>query len=79
MFFGRFFSSFLFRFFVFSAFFRRWIDPTRTRQAFSVLVFTAEISMRLFIAPVSSRYRFSRWTYLSSFLGFVDVASIAPW
>eukprot|EP00752_Nemacystus_decipiens_P005802 g5248.t1 len=48
-------------------------------EAFSVLVFTAEISMRLFIAPISSRYSFSRWTYLSSFFGFIDIASIAPW
>ncbi|CAN0355510.1 unnamed protein product, partial [Scytosiphon promiscuus] len=48
-------------------------------QAFSVVVFTAEISMRLFIAPISARYSFSRWTYLSSFFGIVDIASIAPW
>ncbi|CAM9338942.1 unnamed protein product [Ectocarpus sp. 6 AP-2014] len=48
-------------------------------EAFSVLVFTAEISMRLFIAPISSKYAFSRWKYLSSFFGVVDVASIAPW
>ncbi|CAN0572545.1 unnamed protein product, partial [Ectocarpus sp. 12 AP-2014] len=32
-------------------------------EAFSVLVFTAEISMRLFIAPISSKYAFSRWKY----------------
>lgn len=51
----------------------------RREQAFSVLVFTAEISMRLFIAPISSRYSFSRWTYLTSFFGVIDVASIAPW
>lgn len=44
-----------------------------------MVVFTAEIAMRLFIAPISSRYSFSRWTYLSSFFGFIDVASIAPW
>ncbi|CAM9449358.1 unnamed protein product, partial [Hapterophycus canaliculatus] len=48
-------------------------------QAFSVVVFTAEILMRLFIAPISSKYSFSRWTYLSSFFGIVDIASIAPW
>lgn len=48
-------------------------------QAFSVVVFTAEISMRLFIAPISSKYNFSRWNYLLSFFGIVDISAIAPW
>lgn len=48
-------------------------------QAFSVLVFTAEVGMRLFIAPISSKCRFSRWNYLCSFYGIVDLGSIAPW
>lgn len=44
-----------------------------------MVVFTLEISMRLFIAPISSKYGFSRWTYITSFFGIVDIASIAPW
>jgi len=48
-------------------------------QAVSVLVFTAEILMRLFIAPISSKYAFSRWNYITSFYGIIDLASILPW
>ncbi|CAM9142714.1 unnamed protein product [Ascophyllum nodosum] len=48
-------------------------------EAFSVLVFTAEIAMRFFIAPISSEYNRSRWNYMTSFFGIIDLASIVPW
>ncbi|CAM9445641.1 unnamed protein product [Discosporangium mesarthrocarpum] len=48
-------------------------------EAFSVAVFTFEIILRIFTAPISSKYGGSVWSYVFSFYGIIDFASVLPW
>ncbi|CAM9528674.1 unnamed protein product, partial [Phaeothamnion confervicola] len=48
-------------------------------EAFSVVIFTGDLLARLFSAPLSPKYDFSRIGYLTSFFGIVDLGTVVPW
>lgn len=50
-----------------------------TLEAISVMIFSLEYAARLYASRGSAKYLYSRWSFVISFFGLVDVVSILPW
>jgi len=48
-------------------------------ETLSVLIFTVEYCLRLFSVVKDKEHLYSRWCYLTTFFGFVDLFTILPW
>ena len=47
-------------------------------EAFSVFVFTAEYILRIWTSDMDRRMKFSRWKFITSPLGLIDLIAILP-
>eukprot|EP00927_Polykrikos_kofoidii_P086361 TRINITY_DN964_c0_g4_i1.p1 TRINITY_DN964_c0_g4~~TRINITY_DN964_c0_g4_i1.p1 ORF type:complete len:1265 (+),score=230.66 TRINITY_DN964_c0_g4_i1:161-3955(+) len=48
-------------------------------ETVSVAVFTVEYLMRLFSVPKDIVHLYSRWLYVTTFFGIVDLVTVVPW
>lgn len=48
-------------------------------ETLSILIFTVEYCLRLFSVVKDKEHLFSRWCYMSTFFGVVDLMTILPW
>lgn len=51
----------------------------RAFEAFTVMIFTIEYLMRLLSVTKDKKHLYSRWCYVTTFFGVVDLLAIAPW